>query len=70
MSLDLEKMKRRRVTMFVISMLAGIGAMAGLIGWLQLHQLWVAVLAIAAIVVGFGSQIWFIAGLRGPGKGA
>jgi len=41
-----------------------------LVGWLELHQAWVAVLGFAAVAVGFGSQIWFIAGLRGPSKGA
>jgi len=70
MSLDLEKMKRRRTAMFGISMVAGICAMAGLIGYLRFHQTWAVALGVAAVVVGFGSQIWFIAGLRGPSKGA
>ena len=70
MSVDFEKMKRRRTTMFIISMVAGICAMAALISYLQFHQTWLVVPGLAAVLVGFGSQIWFIAGLRGPGKGA
>jgi hypothetical protein len=69
MSVDFEKMKRRRTIMFVVSMLAGICAMGGLIGYLEFHQTWLVVPAVAAVLVGFGSQIWFIAGLRGPSKG-
>ena len=70
MSVDLERMKRRRTAMFAISMIAGICAMAALMGYLRFHQLWAVVLGVAAVAAGFGSQIWFIAGLRGPSKGA
>jgi len=70
MSIDLEKMKRRRSAMFVVSMLAGVGAMIGLVGFVGYHQSWALILGLAAIVVGFGSQIWFIAGLRSSNKGA
>jgi hypothetical protein len=75
MSVDLDKMKRRSAAMLGLSLFAGLCAAAGVIGYFKFHQSWgLAAFAVAAIV-GFGSQFWFIAGLRGPksssmGKGA
>jgi hypothetical protein len=75
MSVDLDKMKRRSATMLGLSLFAGLCAMAGVVGYIKFHQSWGLVAFAVAAIVGFGSQFWFIAGLRGPksssmGKGA
>ena len=69
MSLDLDRMRRRSHVVMAISLLAGVCAAAGIYGYLQLHQPWTMALFVAAAVVGFGCQIWFIIGLRGPKNG-
>jgi hypothetical protein len=55
--------------MMGFSLFAGLCAMAGAIGYFKFHQSWALIAFLAAVVVGLGSQIWFIASLRG-GKGA
>jgi len=70
MSLDLVSAKRRSAIMIAVSLFAGVCALAGVIGYFKLHQAWAMAGFIAAVLLGFGAQIWFIAGLRGPGKGA
>ena len=66
MSFDIATMKRRSAMMMALSLGAGLGAVAALFGYIKLHQSWALVAFLAAVIVGFGAQIWFIAGLRGP----
>jgi hypothetical protein len=70
MSLDITTFKRRRTTMVVANVIAAAAALAGAVGYFQFAQEWALALFVAALVVGFGAQIWFIVGLRGPRKGA
>jgi hypothetical protein len=70
MSLDLAAAKRRSAIMMGLSLFAGLAAMAGVIGYFKFHQSWALIAFLAAVLVGLGAQIWFIASLRGVGKGA
>ncbi len=70
MSFDITTMKRRSALMMALSLGAGLAAAVALVGYMKLHLSWALVVFLAAVVVGFGAQIWFIAGLRGPIKGA
>ena len=74
MSLDLEAFKRRRTIMMIVSSLAALTALAGAAGYFRFGQRWAVLIFLGAIIVGFGSQIWFVAGLRSKssntGKGA
>jgi hypothetical protein len=74
MTLDLAAVKRRRTVMMLVNALAALGALAGVVGYFKFGQSWALIAFVAALLVGFGGQIWFIAGLRGPksstGKGA
>ena len=70
MSVDLERMRRRSHLVVIVSQVAGLCAAAGIYGFFKLHQPWTMAVFVAAAILGFGCQIWFIAGLRGPNKGA
>ncbi len=70
MSVDVATMKRRSTLMVGLSLCAGLAAAAALFGYIKLHLAWAFVAFLAAVILGFGAQIWFIAGLRGPSKGA
>jgi uncharacterized membrane protein YjjB (DUF3815 family) len=75
MSLDLKAAARRSSIMMGFSLVAGLCAVAGAIGYFKFHQSWALAAFLGAVVVGLGSQIWFIASLRAPrssstGKGA
>jgi len=75
MTLDLKAAARRSSIMMGFSLFAGLCAMAGAIGYFKFHQSWALIAFLAAVLVGLGSQIWFIASLRGPkstnsGRGA
>lgn len=70
MSMELEAFKRRRATMMVANVLAALTALGGAVGYFVYAQPWALALFVAAVAAGFGAQIWFIAGLRGPRKGA
>jgi hypothetical protein len=69
MTLDVAAFKRRRAIMIAANVAAALGALAGALGYFQFAQDWALVVFVAALVLGFGAQIWFIAGLRGPRKG-
>jgi uncharacterized membrane protein YjjB (DUF3815 family) len=66
MSLDVVTLKRRRTVMMAVNVLAALGALAGVIGYFKYGQGWALSGFVAALVVGFAAQIWFIAGLRRP----
>jgi hypothetical protein len=69
MSADLAKVKRRGAIMMVVCGVFLLAALAGFVFYFQFGQGWARWAALAALAIGFGAQIWFIAGLRGPGKG-
>ncbi|MFI4964619.1 MAG: hypothetical protein ACHP9T_04545 [Caulobacterales bacterium] len=75
MTLDVAAMKRRRAVMMTVNVIAVLGALAGIVGYFRFGQTWALIAFLGALLVGFGAQIWFIAGLRGsksssPGRGA
>jgi len=65
-SLDLATAKRRRTIMMIVNALSALTAVAAIVGYFKFGQAWALFAFIAALLVGFGAQIWFIAGLRGP----
>jgi hypothetical protein len=70
MTLDVAVIKKRRAVMMVVNVAAALAALAALVGYFKFALDWALIVFVAALVVGFVAQIWFIAGLRGPGKGA
>jgi hypothetical protein len=70
MSLDLKAAARRSSVMMMLSLFAGVCAMAGAIGYFKFHQSWALFAFLAAVIAGLGGQIWFIASLRSASKGA
>jgi hypothetical protein len=69
-SLDLAATKRRSAIMMGLCVIAGLASLAGLVGYFKFHQSWALGGFVAALLVGFGAQIWFIASLRRSNKGA
>jgi len=69
MSLDVETVKRRRNVMMIANVIAAVTAVAAIVLYFKLEQSWALVAFILALALGFGAQIWFIMGLRGPRKG-
>jgi hypothetical protein len=70
MTVDVAVIKKRRAVMMVVNVAAALTALAALVGYFKFALDWALIIFVAALVVGFVAQIWFIAGLRGPGKGA
>jgi len=70
MSLDVATIRKRRTIMMVVNALAALIAAAAAVGYFKFALDWALIALVAALVGGFAAQIWFIAGLRGPGKGA
>lgn len=70
MTVDVAVIKKRRTVMMVVNLLAGLTALAAAVGYFKFALDWALVVFVAALAGGFATQIWFIAGLRGPGKGA
>jgi CHASE2 domain-containing sensor protein len=70
MSLDIAAVKRRRSIMLAVNGLAVLGAAAAAVGYFVYAQSWALLVFVAALLAGFAAQIWFIAGLRKPRKGA
>ncbi len=68
MTLDPAEMKRRRNVMIAVNSVAALGAIAFMALYLLKGLNWGLPLFVAALAVGFGTQVWFIAGLR-RGKG-
>ena len=65
MTLDLQAAKRRRTVMMIVNALAALTAIAAIVAYFRFAQGWALIAFVAALLVGFGGQIWFIAGLRG-----
>jgi energy-coupling factor transporter transmembrane protein EcfT len=66
MTLDPKRMRQRRSVMFALNALALLGALAAVVGYFKYAQAWALIAFVGALLVGFGAQIWFIAGLRRP----
>jgi hypothetical protein len=67
---DLAKVKKRLMVMLVVNGIAAMAAVAGAIGYFKYEQSWALIAFAVALGLGFGSQIWMIAGLRRSGRGA
>jgi hypothetical protein len=67
-SLDPAQLKRRRNLMIAVNAAAALTALACIAVYFELSEPLALAGFVAAILAGFGVQIWFIAGLRG-GKG-
>ena len=70
MTVDVATIKRRRTIMMVVNVLAALAALASIVAYFKFALGWALIPFVVALVAGFAAQIWFIAGLRGPGKGA
>lgn len=70
MSLDVETIKKRRTVMMAANVAAAVVALISIVAYFQLQLGWALVPFVAALAGGFAAQIWFIAGLKGPGKGS
>ena len=69
-SIDLPAAKRRLVVMGIINVAAVVAALAAAVGYFGLHLEWALMAFAGALAVGFGAQVWFIAGLRRAKEGA
>ena len=65
MTAGLEAAKRRRTVMMIVNVAAALTAIAAIVAYFRFAQSWALIAFVAAPLVGFGGQIWFIAGLRG-----
>ena len=70
MSLDVATIKKRRAIMMVVNVLAALIAIVSIVAYFKLQLGWTLIVFVVALVSGFAAQIWFIAGLKGPGKGS
>jgi len=68
-SFDIERAKGRLKVMAIIDLVAVIIACGAAVGSFMYGVGWLTIVFVAALVVGFGAQIWFIAGLRRADKG-
>jgi hypothetical protein len=66
-SLDPAQMKRRRNVMMAANTIAALAAIGAMTLYVK-GETWAIAAFVAAVLAGFGVQIWFIAGLR-RGKG-
>jgi hypothetical protein len=70
MTLDIAQIKKRRTVMMVANGVAAVIAIVSILAYFQLQLGWALIPFVAALMGGFAAQIWFIAGLKGPGKGS
>ncbi len=70
MSSDTELAKRRLITMLMVDSLCMLIAIGAAVGWFMFGIDWLQWVFGAAILVGFGAQIWFVAALRRRDEGA
>jgi hypothetical protein len=69
MTLDVATIKKRRTIMMIVNVLSALTALGAIAAYFKLALGWALVVFVVALLVGFAAQIWFIAGLKGPGKG-
>jgi hypothetical protein len=61
---DLAALKKRRTVMMVVNAVAAVAALCGVVLYFKFALGWALFVFIGALLVGFGAQVWFIAGLR------
>lgn len=66
MSLDVVAIKKRRTVMMIVNVLAALAALSAAVAYFKFALDWALLVFVAALAGGFATQIWFIAGLRGP----
>ena len=66
MSLDVERQKKRLRVMVGVVGASVLLALAAALGFFVTGQPWLLGAFVAAILIGFGAQLWLIAGLRRP----
>jgi hypothetical protein len=64
MTLDLETIKRRRNIMMAVCLVATLIAIGSMMLYLR-GQDWAVAGFVVALLAGFGSQMWFMGGVRG-----
>jgi hypothetical protein len=64
---DLQALKKRRTVMMIVNVAAALAALGSALLYIR-GETWAGAGFVVALLLGFGTQIWFIAGLRG-GKG-
>ena len=69
MTPDLKAAKRRLAVMGLVNALAVVAAGVALYAYFGMGISWALGAFVAALAVGIGAQIWFIAGLRRANKG-
>jgi hypothetical protein len=68
-SQDIKHDRKRILVMALVVSVAAVAAVASAVGAFQFGHHWLIAPFVAALVAGFGAQIWFIVGFR-PKKGA
>jgi len=66
---EVEIAKRRFTIMVAVSAVSVFVAIAAIVCAFRLSQSWLLFVFAAALLIGFGAQIWFIAGFRSAKKG-
>jgi hypothetical protein len=66
---DVKAARRRLTIMLGVSGVAALVAVGAIVGALSFRQDWMLGLFAAALVVGFGAQIWFIVGFGRTKRG-
>ena len=66
---EVEINKRRLMIMLGVSAVAALVAIGAIVGAMSFGQDWLLGVFAAALVVGFGAQIWFIVGFGRAKKG-
>ena len=56
--------------MATVNVAAAIVALAFVVAWAKYGVDWAFAAFVVSLLVGFGAQVWFIAGFRRNGKGA
>jgi uncharacterized membrane protein YjjB (DUF3815 family) len=67
MTPELAAQKRRLTIMAAVNVAAAILALGFVVAWAKYGVDWAFAAFVAALVVGFAAQIWFIAGFRRKG---
>ena len=67
MTPELAAQKKRLTTMAVINVVCVVIALVSIVVHFQFALDWALAVFVVALLVGFGSQIWFIAGFRRKG---
>ena len=67
MTPELAAQKKRLIVMAAVNVVAVIVALGFVVAWAKYGVDWAFAAFVGALLVGFGGQIWFIAGFRRKG---